>query len=438
MPFGRTTPVAISAARCTYISSVGRRLLLVGAKRLVPTGCALPFPLQKAATALFPGIMPKIMFFITEDWAFLSHRLVLGQACRDAGWEVVIATNVTDHGPEIQRHGFTLQPLPLNRRGANPFGELRTVLAVAAALRRHRPDILHCVALKPVLYGNLAAICCGQRRTVSALAGMGYAFTGTSPKVRALRSLLVAGLRLLLRRPGNQVIVQNDDDRALLLRHGIAVERRLTLIRGSGVDLAALPATPPPPANQPIIFALVARMLADKGIAEAVEAMRQLHRRGVACRLWLVGKLDPHNPSAFSESQLRAWEAESAAEWLGHREDIAEIWRQAHVALLPSYREGMPKALLEAAACGRPIITTDVIGCREVIEDGIEGILVPARESEGLANAMQRLAEDQSLRLTMGRAARLRAERHFGEERVVAQHFELYRRCLEGSGPCAA
>ncbi len=371
------------------------------------------------------------MFFITEDWAFLSHRLVLGKACRDAGWDVVVAANVTDHGPEIRRHGFTLQPLPLDRRGANPLGELRTIAAVAAALRRHRPDVLHCVALKPVLYGNLAAILSGHRRTISALAGMGYAFTGTSARVAVLRRLLVAGLRLLLRRPGNQVIVQNDDDRALLLRHGIAVEERLTLIRGSGVDLAALPTLPPPPADQPIIFAVVARMLADKGIAEVVEATRQLHRRGVACRLWLVGKLDPHNPSAFTERQLRAWEAEGAAEWLGHREDIAEIWRQAHVAVLPSYREGMPKALLEAAACGRPIITTDVIGCREVIDDGIEGFLVPARESAGLAAAMQRLVEDQALRLAMGRAARQRAEQRFGEDRVVAQHFELYRRCLE-------
>ncbi len=374
--------------------------------------------------------MTKIMFLITEDWAFLSHRRVLGDACRDIGWQVVVAAHVTDKAEVIAQAGFTLEPLPLERRGTHPWREARTVLAIMAALRRHRPDILHCVALKPVLYGNLAALLTGQRRVVSALAGMGYAFTGTTGRIKLLRAGLSAGLRLLLRRPGNEVILQNDDDRALVVEQGIAAAGQITLIRGSGVDLAAFPALPPPP-DGPVIFAVVARMLADKGIVEAVEAARALRRDGVPHRLWLVGTPDPHNPSTLDERQLRAWQEEGVAEWLGHRSDIAEIWRQAHVAVLPSYREGMPKALLEAAASARPIITTDVVGCREVIKDGVEGLLVPARQSAGLAAAMRRLAEDPALRLAMGQAARTRAERRFGQQAVVAQHLALYRRLLE-------
>jgi glycosyltransferase involved in cell wall biosynthesis len=299
-------------------------------------------------------------------------------------------------------------------------------------LRRQKPDILHCVAMKPVLYGNLAARLCGPAATVSALAGMGYAFTAASLKVRLLRGLLSALLRRLLRPAGHRLIVQNDDDRALLLSIGAALPGQITVIAGSGVDLAALTPLPPPlPAvTGRVVFALVARMLADKGIGEAVAAIRRLRDGGVDGWLWLVGAPDPHNPSSIDEPQLRAWAVQDGVRWLGHQSDILAIWREADVALLPSYREGMPKSLLEAAACGRPIITTDVVGCRQVIEDGVEGFIVPARQSEGLAAAMRRLALDAGLRQRMGAAARRRAERLFGEEAVVAAHLAIYRGLL--------
>jgi glycosyltransferase involved in cell wall biosynthesis len=291
---------------------------------------------------------------------------------------------------------------------------------------RHRPDILHCVAVKPVIYGNLIAWLTRQKATVSALAGMGYAYTAGSLKVKALRFVLSSLLRLLLRRPRHHLIVQNEDDCALMLKLGAAIPATITLIPGSGIDLAALPAQKAPD-NDPPVFALVARMLADKGVREAVRAMDAVD--GV---LWLVGAPDPHNPSSIDESELRGWEQGGKVKWLGHRTDIAEIWRLADVAVLPSYREGTPKALLEAAACARPIVTTDVVGCRQVIEHGIEGFIVPARASEGLGAAMQRLAKDADLRHKMGLAARKRAEERFGQERVVAMHFEIYR-ALMGS-----
>ena len=379
--------------------------------------------------------MPKILFFITEDWAFLSHRLPLARACRDAGWQVVIATHVTNRAEFIRGEGFDLEPLPLDRGGKNPWREARALVALLRVLRRQKPDILHCVAVKPVLYGNLAARLLGHERTVSALAGMGYAFTGGSATVRLLRGFLSLLLRGLLRRAGHRVIVQNEDDRDLLLAIGATTESDVTLIPGSGVDLAALPALAPP-ASAPVIFALVARMLADKGVREAVGAMRILKEQGVAAELWLVGAPDPHNPSTIDEAELLRWQGEGVARWLGHKSDIKPIWEQAHVAILPSYREGMPKALLEAAACARPIITTDVVGCRQVIDDGIEGFKVPARESAPLAAAMRRLAEDPALRLRMGLAARERAEKLFGQERVVEAHMAIYRSLLDAA-PCA-
>jgi len=371
--------------------------------------------------------MPKIMLFITEDWAFLSHRLPLARACRDLGWQVVIATHVTDRADFIRNEGFILEPLPLDRGGSHPWRELKALIALAGAIRRQKPDIVHSVAVKPVLYGNLVAKLLGFRNRVSALAGMGYAFTGRSFKVRLLRGVLSALLRFLLK--GHPVIVQNDDDRELLLSIGVS---DLTLIPGSGVDLEALPALPQP-AAKPVVFALVARMLADKGVREAVEAIQAVDN----AELWLVGAPDSHNPSTIAEAELEGWQAGGKVRWLGHRTDIKAIWAGAHVALLPSYREGMPKALLEAAACGRPIVTTDVVGCRQVIEDGVEGFIVPARQSAGLAAAMRRLAEDEALRLRMGQAARTRAEKLFGQERVVEAHLAIYRRLL-GEVPCAA
>ena len=365
--------------------------------------------------------MPKIVYFITEDWAFLSHRLPLARAARDAGWEVVIATHVTTKAALIEQEGFILEPIPLDRGGTNPWRELKALAALAGVLIRHRPDILHCVAVKPVIYGNLIAVLTRQKATVSALAGMGYAYTGGSLKVKALRCVLSTLLRLLLRRPSHHLIVQNEDDRDLMLDLGAATPETVTLIPGSGVDLAALPALAPPE-NDPPIFALVARMLTDKGVREAVQAMSQ-----VDGLLWLVGSPDPHNPSSIDEMELRGWEMAGKVKWLGHRNDIVEIWRQADVAVLPSYREGTPKALLEAAACARPIVTTNVVGCRQVIEDGVEGFIVPARSPYGLGEAMQKLANDKDLRHKMGLAARKRAEERFGQERVVAMHFDIYR-----------
>jgi glycosyltransferase involved in cell wall biosynthesis len=374
--------------------------------------------------------MPKILFFINEDWAFLLQWRRLAEACRAAGWEVVIATHVTDRAQEIVDAGFVLEPLPFERRGVNPLKEVRTLLALAAILRRHRPDLMHCIAVKPVLYGALVAGLAVRCPVIGTFSGLGYVFTGRGLAVRLLAAVVAPALRVALGLAAVDLIVQNDDDRLEVARLGLVDPRRVTVIPGGvGVDLDAFPALPPPKTT-PIIFALVARMLADKGVVEAVDAIGLARSRGADCRLWLVGGPDPQNPTAISEDTLRRWQRDGAAEWLGHRADIVAIWRQAHVALLPSYREGMPTALMEAASCGRPILTTDVPGCRAVIEDGVEGLLVPARDAAALADAIVRLVAEEPVRLSMGRAARRRAERWFDHRRVSEAHLAVYRKKL--------
>jgi glycosyltransferase involved in cell wall biosynthesis len=375
--------------------------------------------------------LPKIVFFISEDWYFLSHRRVLAEACRDAGWTVVIATHVTNHSETIRRAGFILEPIPLSRGGMNPFTDLVTVWTMIGLLNRHRPDVLHAVGLKPVLYGNVAAWIAGTPHIVSALAGMGSVLSGASKSAGALRRLVLAALRPLLNRKRGRVLVQNDDDRAQVLANRFAPDARIVTIRGSGVDLTAFPVQPMPPAP-PVVFALVARMLIDKGVPEAVDAARMLRSKGLPIVLRLVGAPDPENPMSLDETRLRSFAAEPGIEWLGPQTDIAAVWRDAHVAVLPSWREGMPKALLEALASGRPVITTDTIGCRDVIEPGVEGVLVRLKDPAHLAEAMERLATDAVLRATMGEAARKRAERRFDQRLVAAAHLDLYRRLLNG------
>jgi glycosyltransferase involved in cell wall biosynthesis len=377
--------------------------------------------------------MTTIVFFISEDWYFLSHRLALAEACRDAGWTVVVATRVGAAGDRIARAGLKLEPIPLDRGGMNPLRDLRATLALFGVLRRHRPDILHAVGLKPVLYGTIAAALAGTPHIVSALAGLGSILSGAARRAGPIRTLVLAALRPLLNRSRVRVVVQNDDDRALVLANRFAVAGRIVTIRGSGVDLAAFPALPEP-ASSPVVFALVARMLIDKGVPEAVEALRMLRARGIDATLRLVGAPDPDNPMSLDETRLRASAALPGVIWNGASGDIVGVWRDSHVALLPSWREGMPKSLLEALACARPVITTDTTGCRDVIEDGVEGFLVPLKNPAALAAAMERLAGDADLRARMGAAARHRAEARFDRRQVVAAHMALYRSLIAGSG----
>ena len=375
----------------------------------------------------------KVMFLIAEDWYFLSHRQPLAQACRDLGWEVVIATRVHRHGETIRGMGFSLVPIQMDRRSRNPFKELRTIFELVRILAQERPNILHQVGLKPVIYGSIAAMFCPPDVVVNALAGLGYVFTAHHrPHLRMVRLVMRRMLELCIRHRNHWLLVQNDDDGAAFMVGCKIDPDHITVIRGSGVNVDRCVAVPEPEGE--VVVAVVSRMLKDKGIREVVLAARELKRRGSKVRVLLVGRPDPGNPSSISEDTLRQWHREGCVEWLGHQDNIAAIWSKAHIAVLPSYREGLPKSLLEAAACGRPIVTTDVPGCRDVVVDGVTGFLVPAECWVELADAIEVLAGSRELRERMGAAGRARVEAQFNEDLVVRQTLDLYRRASERAG----
>ncbi len=372
---------------------------------------------------------PLLIFVVTEDWAFWSHRLPMARAARAAGFAVAVACRVGAHQERIEAEGFRVLPLRhLRRESLNPWIEARAVLELTALYRRERPALVHHVAMKPVLYGALAARLAGVPAVVNALAGMGFVFTATSLKAAVLRPAIITAFRLLLNRPNSRVLVQNDDDRALFVERGLVQAGRVVLIPGSGVDTGAFVPVPEP---QGVPVALcVARLLWDKGIGELVEAARLLRGRGVKLRIQVAGDRDPANPRVISEDVVRGWMAEGVVEFLGRRDDIAALTAASHIAVLPSYREGMPKSLLEAAACGRPLVTTDVPGCRALVEDGVNGLLVPVRDAASLADALERLALDPALRARLGREARRQAEETYSEQAVGRAVVALYRSIL--------
>ena len=363
----------------------------------------------------------KLLFLVTEDWYFVSHRLPLAVAAKEAGFDVAVATREGRQADVIRGAGIRLIPFTLSRRGGHPF---REVAALWFLYRREKPDLVHHVALKAVMFGALAAWLARVPAQVNAVAGLGWLFTSSDGVVRLARPVLRWIIARLLSRPHSLAIVQNPEDGSLLERSGVPA-MRLRLIRGAGVDTRIFrPVTPPP---GPVCIVLVARMLWDKGVGEFVEAARRLTEAGVAARFVLVGDPDPANPASVPESTLRSWRGQHGVEWWGRREDMPAVLQAAHIACLPSYREGLPKSLLEAAACGLPIVTTDAPGCREVVRDGMNGLLVPVRDAVALAAALKKLIDDAALRRRMGEQSRLRAESEFGLETVIAQTLAVYR-----------
>lgn len=368
---------------------------------------------------------PKLLFFVTEDWAFCSHRLPLALGAMQAGYEVVLVARERNHGDIIRAAGIRLIPFEIARRSMNPFAELGVILRLIQVYRRERPDIVHHVTIKPVMYGAIAARVAGIHHVVNALTGLGWMFISRNFFVRAFRFMLRKVLRLLLKR--GFLIVQNSDDQELLVHFGNE-RASIRLIRGSGVDVSLL-VPHAPLAGVPVVV-LVARMLWDKGVGEYVNAARDIKTRGIAARFVLVGDPDPENPASIPEKQLRQWVEEGVVEWWGYRADMPAVYAQADIACLPSYREGLPKSLLEAAAAGLPIVTADVPGCREAVADGDNGLLVPVRDADALANALAKLLTDGEMRTRMGRRGRERAESEFAVERVVAETIQVYRELL--------
>ncbi|MEG3620286.1 glycosyltransferase family 4 protein [Magnetovibrio sp. PR-2] len=371
--------------------------------------------------------MPKMLITVTEDWAFLSHRVPTAMAARDAGYDVSVVARMRDHRDKIEELGFRTIPWNIKRESQNPLSELSALWDLIRIYRAEKPDASYHVAIKSIMYGSIAARMAGVKRTFNLFSGMGVVFISNSAKFQTVRAAVTPVLRWALKPQTARLQVQNGDDRNILNGLGIATAERTDLIPGSGLDMENFPATGEMDAFAPKAV-VVSRMLWDKGIGELAKAARLLKDRGTALDIILVGAPDPANPASISEDQLKAWQDEGLMDWWGRRDDVAEIYKHAHIAVLPSYREGMPRALLEAASIGRPLVAFDTPGCRDLVRDGENGFLVPFQDVEALSDALNKLAKDKTLRQTLGQAARQDVENIYCAEAIRKQLTTIFSR----------
>lgn len=366
-----------------------------------------------------------LLFVVNNPAFFMSHRVPVALAAQKAGYDVHVATMDGPAVADIQALGMTHHAIPMTRSGKRPLQELGTLLALVRLFRRLRPDVVHLVTIKPVLYGGIAARLARVPGMVAAISGLGFVFLSNSLKMRLVRAVVARLYRIALGHPNSRVIFQNANDRDLLKSLGAVRDEQVVIIRGAGVDLDAFRPTAEPPAP-PVVVTMVARLLRDKGVQEFVQAARLLRERGVPVTMQLVGGLDAGNPASATQADVDAWQQDGCVQALGERSDVAALYAAAHIAVLPSYREGLPKSLIEAAACGRAVVTTDVPGCRDAIEPNVTGLLVPVRDAAALADAIARLGKDAALRQAMGAAGRALAEREFDINQVARIHVALY------------
>lgn len=373
---------------------------------------------------------PRIAYIVTEDWYFLSHRLPMARAAKAAGFDVHVLCRIGDGRPAIEAEGFVVHPLGWSRGSVSPVGNAAAIAEIRKCLAAIDPDIVHNIAMKPALLGAIATL--GRRAAViTSITGVGSAFLGRSLAARTGKAAIGRSLAMLLNRRRARAIVQNPDDRDMLAGLGVSAGN-IVLIAGSGVETDRLQPAPEP-AAPPVRITFVGRMLEDKGVRPLVEAYRRLRKKELAVELLLAGEPDPENPTSIPRAELEDWAKEPGIVWLGHVKDIGALWARSHIAVLPSRREGLPKSLLEAAACGRPMVATDAPGCREIAIPGVTGLLAPVDEPSALASALATLVENAELRLRMGTAARTMAVDRFSAAAIGRQTVDLYRSLIAPS-----
>lgn len=371
----------------------------------------------------------RLLYVCPEDRFFCTHFLERAVAARKAGYEVLVLAPDTGSGSILENSDLTFVPLPLKRHGTNPFVELWGVAHLTRLYRRLTPDIVHHIGLKLIFRGTLAARLARVPRIVNAPVGMGFVFSSQSLKARLLRPVVRAGLKQLLAPGQAHVVFENPEDQTECVRMQAAPLDRTVVIRGAGVDTEAFRPSPEPTGTPVVVMA--ARLLWAKGVGVFVEAARLLQAQGVDVRCVLVGGVDLANAASVPEAQLKTWHEEGVIEWRGFQKDIRPALREAALFCLPThYREGLPKVILEAMAMGRPVITTDTVGCREAVRDGDNGLLIPSRDPAALAAAINELLADPLARKRMGRRGRERAEREFATSIVVQDTFRLYASLL--------
>ena len=372
--------------------------------------------------------LKRLLFVVTEDWYFVSHRLYMATVAVKAGYKVALLSKTSKYQELIEESGIEVINWSLNRRSRNLISEFKAFREISEVIDRFKPDIVHSVALKPILYTALQLKRKNTYANIYALGGLGFVFSSSKLKAQILRFLLVVILRWILGGERVRVILQNPDDFNLLLRLKVITNDKTRLIRGVGVDTSLF--SPSLKLHDKPIVLLPARILWDKGIADFVEIANRMKSYEVNVRFVLVGDPDPHNPESVSILQLEEWLEKGVVEWWGHKEEMQNIYQQATIVCLPSYREGLPKSLLEAASCALPIVTYDVPGCREVVIDGINGFLVPLKDEHALLNAIKKLLDDASLCDKFGQAGRELVIREFSQQKIASETKKIWEEVL--------
>ncbi|MCF7968593.1 MAG: glycosyltransferase family 4 protein [Methylococcaceae bacterium] len=377
----------------------------------------------------------KVLLFANTEWYLFNFRRSLATALREAGFEVILVSPPGPYGQRLLDAGFRWIPAPMARLSLNPLRELGLLVWLVRLLLTEKVSLVHGFTIKCVIYGALAARLAGVKARVSAVAGMGYVFINTSLRARGLRLLLRPLFQLALSGRASRLILQNRDDMDIFLRAGLVNPARIRLIAGSGVNCKRFRPRNSPRQPGPFRVLLASRLLWDKGLAEYAEAARLLKIQGRVIAFLLAGDPDPGNPASVEASIIKGWEESGLLECLGHVDDMVGLFSKVDVVVLPSYREGLPKSLIEAAACGLPLVTTDVPGCREVVTDGEDGLLVPVRDAHALAVAIARLQDEPEFAQSLGRTAREKVFAQFDEKRVITSTLTVYRELLEAQPP---
>ena len=373
--------------------------------------------------------MKKFLFLVNVDWFFISHFLPVGLECLKRDYKVHIACGITDKKEYLENLGFIIHPISITRGGTNLKTELNTIFAIYDVIKIIKPEVLEFFTIKPVLYGGIVSKFFSIPKKVFYITGLGYVFIARGFKGFIIRNIVKTLYKLAISGRNNSVITENIYDKQLISSINAVNDCQINIIQGAGVDLSKYKYIEED--NQSIKVFMACRLLKDKGIFEFAEAAKQIIQRYPKVIFQLAGTIDPDNPTSITQQQLEQWQQTTFIQTLGQRNDIPNLFSQAHIVVLPSYREGFPKVLIEAAACGRAVITTDVPGCRDAIIPGQTGLLVPVRNAKALAEAIERLIVDKALRQQMGKAGRKLAEERYAIEQVVATHLAIYQELLD-------
>ena len=371
----------------------------------------------------------KILIVVNTDWGFLAYRLPIALEAKRLGWQVFVATPETGDAHLIKQVGLNHILLKMSRKGLNPFNELITIFEFWKLYRQLEPQIVHHVTIKPIIYGSLVASLLNKSFVVNAISGLGYVFTSL-PKNNIIRFITTFLYKIALNRPNSKTIFQNPDDLNLFIQEGMVEKSKTRLILGSGVNCSVF--SPSKTTLTDKLVMLPARMLFDKGIYEFVSAVSMLKVDFPDVKFVLVGRADDGNPALIPTKQLREWEMSGLVEWWGYKRNMNEVLNMATMVVLPSYREGLPKVLLEAAACGKPIISTNVPGCKEIVRHEVNGLMIPAKDEVALAEAIRRLLDNPEFAAQLGKNGREIVQKEFSEELVVEKTFEVYDLLLTG------